>query len=289
MSRTNHHNPNSDNSFDLSYHVEMVSDHERVGQIKAAIDFYANSEHIFCELGCGTGIFSIYAAQKFKHVYAVEIDPNILAIARANASRLGLKDKITFVEQDALSYLLPEGVSADVILSETMSTWMATEPQVKIFNHAIAHLGHANTKYIPQRVINLMELAHINWNFDEIQLKGALPQFTGLKAPRIITESRVVCNVNLTKQNHLDVSIADIRYQALVGSEINCARIFCIVEFAPKVLFFTTDSLMPITIIPIQNEESFAVEAGDLILASVYYQFNSSIDEIRISLKKDEL
>ena len=286
MARTNHHNPKSDSSFDLSYHVEMVADQERVGQIKAAIDFHANSEHIFCELGCGTGIFSIYAARKFKHVYAVEIDPNVIAIARANARRLGLEHKISFVEQDALDYRLPQEVLADVILSENMSTWMATEPQVKIFNHAIDHLGHNTTKYIPQRVVSLMELAHINWDFGEVQLKGALPQFTGLKAPRIITESRAVCNVDLTKQNQLDVSISDIRYQSLVGGEINCARIFCIVELAPNVLFFTTDSLMPVTIIPIQNEESFAVEAGDLISASVDYQFNSSIDEICIKLKK---
>ena len=286
MSRTSHHNPNSDSSFDLSYHVEMVSDHERVSQIKAAIDFYANPEHIFCELGCGTGIFSIYAAQKFKHVYAIDIDANVLAIARANARRLGLEDRITFVEQDALNYLLPEGVSADVILSENMSTWMATEPQVKMVNHAISHLSNGNTKYIPQRIINLMELAQINWNFGELQIKGALPQFTGFKAPRIITESRAVFNVDLTKRNQLDVSIAEIRYQALVGGEINCARIFCIVEFAPKVLFFTTDSLMPVTIIPIQNEEIFEVEAGDLISASVDYQFNKPIDDISIVLRK---
>ena len=286
MSRTNHHDPRYDNSFDLSYHVEMVADHERVGQIKAAIDFYANSEHIFCELGCGTGIFSIYAARKFKHVYAVEIDPNVIAIARTNARRLGLEHKITFVEQDVLNYILPDGVLADVVLSENMSTWMATEPQVRMANHAIKHLGHANTKYIPQRIINLMELANTNWNFGEVRLKGALPQFTGFKAPRIITESRAVFNVDLTKRNQLDVSIAEIRYQALVGGEINCARIFCIVELAPKVLFFTTDSLMPVTIIPIQNGESFVVEAGDSISVGVDYQFNSSIDEICIRLKK---
>ena len=286
MARTSHHSPKSDNSFDLSYHVEMVADRERVGQIKAAIDIHANSEHIFCELGCGTGIFSIYAAQKFKHVYAIDIDANVLAIARANARRLGLEDKITFVEEDALNYLLPTGVSADVILSENMSTWMATEPQVRMVNHAISYLSNGNTKYIPQRIINLMELAQINWNFGELQIKGALPQFTGFKAPHIITESRAVCNVDLTTTNKLNVSISDIRYQALVGGEINCARIFCIVELAPKVLFFTTDSLMPVTIIPIQNGESFVVEADDSISVGVDYQFNSSIDEICIRLKK---
>ena len=286
MSRTNHHNPKSDNSFGLDYHLEMVSDQERVGQIRAAIDAHANPNHIFCELGCGTGIFSIYAAKKFKHIYAVEIDSNVLSIARENAQRLGIEDKITFVEKDALHYRLPKGVLADVILAENMSTWMATEPQVKIANHAIAHLAHPNTKFIPQRVVNLMELANVDWNFGEIQVKSALPQFTGIKAPRIITESRAVCSVDLTQTNNLHLSIPKIRYKALLGGEINSARIFSIVELVPKVLFFSTDSLMPITIIPIQNTEPFTVEAGEEISASIEYQFNRPIDEICIKLKK---
>ena len=283
MTRVNHHNPKKNSSFDISYHMEMLSDQERVGQIKAAIGAYANKDYVFCELGCGTGIFAIYAATKYKHVYAVDIDINVLAIAKENAQRLGLESNITFIQNDALDYFLPKGVKADVVLSETMSTWMATEPQVNISNHAIANLVHSETKYIPQRVINLMELANINWCFGDLLLEGVLPQFTGIKPPRIMTESRMVSNIDLTTQNDLIVDV-NTEYKALVGGVINCARIFCIVEFAPGVLFHSTDSLMPITIIPIQNKDTFEVNSGDLVTANVRYQFHSQINDVHVSL-----
>jgi putative methylase len=51
-----------------------------------------------CDLGCGTGILGIGAALLGAEVVCVEIDPGALALARENASRMGVE--IEFIQAD---------------------------------------------------------------------------------------------------------------------------------------------------------------------------------------------
>ena len=54
MARTKHHTPDYNDTakgnFRLAYHLEMVSDQERVGQFKKAIDQVVSEDTIFCEV-----------------------------------------------------------------------------------------------------------------------------------------------------------------------------------------------------------------------------------------------
>ncbi len=57
-----------------------------------------------CDLGCGTGVLAIGAALLGARAVGVEIDPAALAIAKANASRLGVD--VEFVRGDVGSIAL---------------------------------------------------------------------------------------------------------------------------------------------------------------------------------------
>ena len=86
-SRTNHHSPDyQDDSgkFSLAYHLEMIRDEERVGQIYKALDEVLRPDSIHCELGVGTGLFTLSAAQRCAKVYAVEKDPAVFELAQKN-------------------------------------------------------------------------------------------------------------------------------------------------------------------------------------------------------------
>jgi type I protein arginine methyltransferase len=282
MSRTKHHNPDYNNqekgNFDLAYHLEMVSDYERVGQFKKGIDKVINQDSIFCELGCGTGIFSIYAAQKAKKVYAVELDENIYQIAKKNINNSGLSDKITLIHGDASEVILPE--KADIIFCEMLSIWMIEEPQVLIMNHAIKNLLKPNGITIPEKIINIAELCNTNYDFSDVQIKAPIAQFTGIKHPRIMTESKVVNTVGFNKENNREVNITT-QFTALTSGIINSVRLSSIVKIADGINFYSTDTLMPLTIVPLENE--VYVNEGEKVKLIVRYAYRNSLDSMDIT------
>ncbi|QMU63985.1 MAG: methyltransferase domain-containing protein [Flavobacteriaceae bacterium] len=199
MTRTNHHDPNYQNGdFDLSYHLEMISDPERVSKSKAAIDASIFPDAVFCELGCGTGIFSIYAAKKCKKVYAIEYDKKMMEIAKKN----GVLDKIEFILADAINVKLPEKV--DVVYCEMMSIWLIAEPQVIVMNNILQFLNKKAT-VIPNKVVNLVQVANTDYVHDGIEIKTSIAEFSGIKAARVATESKVVNTINLKKTNPVDI------------------------------------------------------------------------------------
>jgi SAM-dependent methyltransferase len=71
------------------------------------------------DLGCGDGEIVIAAALRGARAVGVDIDPQRIANARANAVKAGVADRVTFIEQDLFKtdikpatvvtlYLLPE-------------------------------------------------------------------------------------------------------------------------------------------------------------------------------------
>ena len=190
MSRIAHHRPQYPDhfgQFKMSYHLEMISDRERTAAIFHALDSCLDPEMVFCELGCGTAIFSIFAAGRCKKVYAVELDPAVAAVARANIERSRFADRIELLVTDALTVELPEPV--DATFCEMMSIWTVEEPQVLVANRARHDLLKPRGLFLPSRIINLAELGHYNFGSGEVVMKATTPLFTGIVKPAVMTES----------------------------------------------------------------------------------------------------
>lgn len=273
--RIYHHTPYYEGIFGFPYHMEMISDRERVTQCQRALDYVLKPDMTLCELGCGTGIFSIYAAKRCKKVYAIEVDDSVINIARKNAENNNIIDKIQFLHEDVLKLSsLPDNSKVDAIFCEMMSIWCINEPQVPIMNHARRFLLKKGGVTIPRKIINNVELGNIDYIFHGVELKASLPQFSGIRPPRIMTESKVfnVIDFNSNVPTKVDYSI---RLKALVSGRINCARLASIVQFAPSVNFYSTDSLMPITIVPLRRE--IDVEEGDNIEFYAKFKYRTNL------------
>ncbi len=80
--------------------------------------FPADSPLVFADFGTGTGALAIALAHVFplSRGTAVDISPEALDVARANAERHGVAERIDFIEGDMLQPLLPP-VSCDLIVS----------------------------------------------------------------------------------------------------------------------------------------------------------------------------
>ncbi len=280
--RLKHHTPvyqDSIGNFGLAYHLEMIKDVERVGQIKRALDQVLQADTLHCELGVGTGIFAIYAAQRCRKVVAVERDPALAAIARKNIEAAQLSHKIEILEMDALDFFPEE--KFDTLLVEMMSIWCINEPQVQVMDHARQHLLKPKAKVIPQRIINLVELGQYDFEVDGITCKASLPQFSGVRAPRIFSTSQVFLTLDFTEQVIWEGE-KEMTIKPLLSGLVNCVRLSSLVELTDGINFYGTDSLMPPTIVPLT--EAFWVNAGESLSFGAAFQWRTNLDDSRFWL-----
>lgn len=109
-------------------HEEMLKDKHRTRTYQRAIEESPNDfkDKIVLDIGCGTGILSIFAARAgAKHVYAID-NAEIALFAREIVKRNGLEDKITVLKGKVEEIELPVK-NVDIIISEWMGYFLLYE------------------------------------------------------------------------------------------------------------------------------------------------------------------
>mmetsp|Transcript_27817 Transcript_27817/g.76571 ORF Transcript_27817/g.76571 Transcript_27817/m.76571 type:complete len:437 (+) Transcript_27817:273-1583(+) len=109
-------------------HEEMLKDHVRTQTYQMAITQNAHlfRDKVVLDVGCGTGILSLFCAQVgAKHVYAVDCSA-ILQQAKKIVERNGYADKITLIQGKIEEINLPVE-SVDIIVSEWMGYFLLYE------------------------------------------------------------------------------------------------------------------------------------------------------------------
>ena len=119
----------------FAIHEEMLKDEVRTLTYRDAM---IQNEHLFkdkivLDVGCGTGILSMFASQAgAKHVYGVDMS-NIIDEARGIVEDNGFKDKITLIKGKIEEVELP-GIGAgqvDIIISEWMGYALVYESMLE--------------------------------------------------------------------------------------------------------------------------------------------------------------
>jgi SAM-dependent methyltransferase len=109
----------------LGQHAQMIADHARTDGFRRAIEAVVRPGMRVLDVGCGTGILSLFAARAGAAVVDAVDNAQILDVARAIARQNGYGDTVRFHAGDVERLALEGGY--DVIVSEWLGYFAVTE------------------------------------------------------------------------------------------------------------------------------------------------------------------
>lgn len=136
--------------------VEYVKKTDK--EARAAGTFDADRVWNFCDVGTGSGCVAIALAKNLRNarLTALDVSPAALAVARRNAEKNGVADRVEFFESDLFSALEPER-RFDVVVSNppyvSASEYAELEPTVRDYEPKLALLGGETGVEIVARIV----------------------------------------------------------------------------------------------------------------------------------------
>jgi protein arginine N-methyltransferase 1 len=137
----------------LGAHQTMLADRERVELFRRAIFKTVKKGDVVIDIGTGTGIMAIFAAQAgAKKIYAIESSP-IIKLARKIAEDNDLSKKICFIGKNSWEIKSSEiKERADVIISETVGFLGVDEGIIKTMDNIKRKFGKKSVVLIPNKL-----------------------------------------------------------------------------------------------------------------------------------------
>jgi len=222
-----------------SIHEEMLKDEVRTKTYQMAI---LQNKHLFhdkivLDVGCGTGILSMFAAQAgAKHVYAVDCS-SILEQAKKIVEKNGFSDRITLIRGKIEEIELPVA-QVDIIVSEWMGYFLLYESMLDTVIFARDKWLVPNGVILPDKAV--MYIAGLEdglvkrerfdfwkdvYGFDMSAIKDIAikePVVDVVDAKAIVTDSKPILHLDILSVKREDVEfVANFRLHAQRNDFIN--------------------------------------------------------------------
>lgn len=136
--------------FPILQAVSLLSHKSRIQKFAQAIERMINPGDYVIDIGTGSGILAILAAQQGARVTAIDANTESLKYARDAAILNDVADKIEFVHSHFADLKTKE--KADVVICEMLSSVMLIEQQIPASRYAINNLLKPDGKLIPEGV-----------------------------------------------------------------------------------------------------------------------------------------
>jgi predicted RNA methylase len=155
--------------FPILQAASLLSHKSRITKFRQAIQSVITSEDYVIDLGTGSGILALLAAQQGARVTAVDTNDESLKYARRAALLNNYTDRITFIKSHYADFRPEE--RADVVICEMLSSVMLIEQQIPASQYAIENLLKPEGRLIPEEVtLYVVPVENENlWNRFEIE------------------------------------------------------------------------------------------------------------------------
>jgi SAM-dependent methyltransferase len=189
------------NYWNLRGHESMLRDSVRCKAFRHAIFDTVTPGSVVLDIGAGTGILSLFAAQAGASVvYAVEMT-DVAEVARRIVEVNGFSDQIKVLQHDMETLELPEKV--DVIVSEWLGGYGVDENLLPIVIIARDRWLKPGGKLIPDSVTSWLAPAHDERLQQDTDFWSSEPYGVDLDLVGRATGSQLDCCCNHIRQNHM--------------------------------------------------------------------------------------
>jgi SAM-dependent methyltransferase len=129
----------SNHSIALELDVPYVESPDEIVKLMMDISNIGPEDYVI-DLGTGDGRIVIAAGKRGAKGLGVDLDPELIAVAKANAEKEGVSDKINFVVQDLFDTNLSQATVITLFLNEEVnlklrSTLLKLKPGTRIVSH----------------------------------------------------------------------------------------------------------------------------------------------------------
>lgn len=268
-------------TFALPFHFEMLADSKRVNAFRDAIREIVTPEHVVLDIGTGSGILALLAAERAKRVYAIEMDYSLARIAATNFRQSHHRSKITLIVGNATHLNMPEKV--DVIVCEMMDTVLLNEAQVPIINFARETMLKPDGVVIPCYVRNRVALANCNFKFyDAVQVRVAHYERPDVTQATVVSEEQEYFFADFSKQVPAEVDTRVILHSTETGA-VNSVRLTSVVGLSPLIELDSCPTLNLPIVVPLVR--TVDVMAGETIHLNLKYRHFGNFNNIIASIE----
>ncbi|MEL6945129.1 MAG: hypothetical protein AAFO82_20960, partial [Bacteroidota bacterium] len=222
------------------YYEIMESDRTRIGAFQQAFEQYDCTDKVVCEAGVGRLALSKFYLPKVKKAYLIESNPHLHQLIQKTIEQNQWQNKVELIFGDAKTVQLPEKV--DFIVGELMSIYCANEQQVQIFQHLRQFL-HPQGKLLPQKVINIAQLAHASFEENHQHY----PIYLTRHLPTQYSLQTVINTIDFYRVNSNMVKFS-CEMTPILSGIVNAIYMRSYIEIVEGCNFTGTDSLMPPTV-----------------------------------------
>jgi predicted RNA methylase len=265
------------------YHFNMLADERRMGPFDEALARVVEPGAKVVDLGGGTGVLSFLAARGAAHVWCVELNPELAAIARRLLDENGAGDLVEVVEEDALAFLPPEPV--DLVVCEMLHVTLLVEKQVEVVNsfrrRHLDAFGPPLPRFVPEAIVQAVQPLEQDFAYHGYQAPTVHFQDPGSLQPRSVELSEPVVYQTALYEPGLPVRVA-----WMGNVEIACAGTLNAVRFVTKNLLAilpdegrSIDWLMNYLVVPV--ERPVAVAPGDSVGLAFDYVPGGALTSLR--------
>jgi predicted RNA methylase len=266
------------------YQYNLLCDAPRVKALQKAILKTVTKNDVVVDLGTGTGILSLIAAKKAKKVYAIEMDPFMLEVAKNLASYYPEGKKIEFVEADARTFHLNE--KADVIICEMLDTALIREYQVPAMNHALENIAKENARIIPLKSTTKIELVQADFHFYGFDFPIPYYEKCGARNVKDVLSQQTEVHMLRFDEVNSPIVRKDIHIKISKDGIANAFRLLTYVHADEEILMKPSDWLNPPLVFPIKwgKGGKINVKKGEELQISLWYEMGTDIEYMYYSI-----
>lgn len=263
--------------------AQCMSDEKRSLAFQDAILRQVKPHHTVLDVGTGTGLLAMFAAQAgARKIVSVELDPYVAATAKENIRQNNFTRQIEVVEADATNFGLPGMPPFDVVLMELLTTGMIDEVQVPAVNNLYRNnLIHDKTIFVPGRVVTYASLAQVNFELYGLDMKMVRHLWYDFPETHSTTELTERCvlhdftfNIPIDPQQQRTLD-----FPVMAPGIVNALLLKTETFLAPGVSIWDTLTLNAPVVLPLEER---LVGIGEKISMSLEYVFGSGYSNFHI-------